>query len=118
MMVSVDVQLKSTERYEQEMAELKKTMTMKTVRMKQQLTVKLQSKAQQETATMVKAQSDQMLKLLKEKEDELKKALEDEIVRQSSPTTAAMKRCKNSVGLYINAVYYRPIWIFNYIRLQ
>ena len=70
----------STERYEQEMADLKKTMTVKMIKKKEAMSMRLQSKAQLQTATLVKKHSEQMLELLKSKQEELKQELVDEIV--------------------------------------
>lgn len=77
------MQPKSTERYERELTEMRKTMTMKTLSRKQAMSLKLQTKNQMETATLVKKHSRQMLDMLQAKQEELKKELEEEIVSPS-----------------------------------
>lgn len=74
---------KGTERYEREMEDLKKTMTLKMLKKKEALSLRLQTTAQQKTSTLVKKHSEQMLELLKSKQEELKKQLEEEIKAQA-----------------------------------
>lgn len=67
-------------KYEQEMEDLKRNMTVKMQKKKEAMTMRIQKKEQEKTAELVQVHSEQMLELLKAKEAEAKQEIEQEIV--------------------------------------